>query len=147
MLAAGLQISRVSNSLQALAEITLGPLLILVGLVLLDVIHPTVSIGGAWMERWSKRVADLSNVGAFLLGGPGSASPVRTTEPVFSFSVDLFGYFEISDKLKAWTSSRRSCWNGVRFARRCTRRARFGCCMNRKSRGCIIAPAARAGMR
>ena len=68
VLAAGLQISRVSNSLQALAEITLGPLLILVGLVLLDVIHPTVSIGGAWMERWSKRVADWSNVGAFLLG-------------------------------------------------------------------------------
>ena len=68
VLAAGLQISRVSNSLQTLAEIGLGPLLILVGLVLLDVIHPTVSIGGAWMERLSKRVADWNGVGAFLLG-------------------------------------------------------------------------------
>ncbi len=68
VLAAGLQISRVSNSLQTLAEIALGPLLILVGLVLLDVIRPTVSIGGAWMERLSARVADWSGVGAFLLG-------------------------------------------------------------------------------
>jgi cytochrome c-type biogenesis protein len=68
LFAAGLQISRVSNSLQTVAEIALGPLLILVGLVLLDAIHPTVSVGGAWMERWSKRVADWNSVGAFLLG-------------------------------------------------------------------------------
>lgn len=68
VLAAGLQISRVSNGLQTLAEVALGPLLILVGLVLLDVIHPTVSIGGAWMERLSKRIADWNSVGAFLLG-------------------------------------------------------------------------------
>jgi len=65
---AGLQISRVSDSLQTLAEIALGPLLVLVGLVLLDVIHPTVSVGGVWMERWSKRIADWDSVGAFLLG-------------------------------------------------------------------------------
>jgi len=69
---AGWQISHVSNSLQTLAEIALGPLLILVGLVLLDVIHPTVSIGGASrsVERWSKRFADWNNTnaGAFLLG-------------------------------------------------------------------------------
>jgi len=68
VLAAGLQISRVSNSLQTLAEIALGPLLILVGLVLLDVIRPTVSIGGVWMERLTRRVADWSSAGAFLLG-------------------------------------------------------------------------------
>lgn len=68
VLAVGLQISRVSNSLQTLAEFALGPLLILVGLVLLDVIHPAVSVGGAWMERWSKRIADWNSVGAFLLG-------------------------------------------------------------------------------
>jgi len=68
VLAAGLQISRVSNSLQTLAEIGLGPLLILVGLVLLDVVHPAVSIGGAWMERLSKRVADWNSIGAFWLG-------------------------------------------------------------------------------
>ena len=68
LFAAGLQISRVSNSLQTLAEIALGPLLILVWLVLLDVIHPTVNLGGAWMERWSKRVADWNSIGAFLLG-------------------------------------------------------------------------------
>lgn len=68
VLTTGLQISRVSNSLQTLAEIALGPLLILVGLVLLDVIHPVVSVGGERMEHWSKRVADWNSVGAFLLG-------------------------------------------------------------------------------
>ncbi len=66
---AGLQIGRVSNSLQTMAEIGLGPLLILVGLVLLDVIRPSFTVGGKWMERWSKRVADWSSLGAFLLGG------------------------------------------------------------------------------
>ncbi len=65
----GLQISRVSNSLQTFAEIALGPLLILVGLMLLDLVRPSISIGGAWMERWSKCVGDWDNVGAFLLGG------------------------------------------------------------------------------
>ena len=64
----GLQISRVSNSLQTLAEIALGPLLILIGLVLLDVIHPTLNVGGAWIERLSKRIANWHSVGAFLLG-------------------------------------------------------------------------------
>jgi cytochrome c-type biogenesis protein len=68
VLTAGVQISRVSNSLQTLAEIVLGPLLILVGLVLFDVIRPTVSVGSAWMERWSRRIADWNNAGAFLLG-------------------------------------------------------------------------------
>jgi cytochrome c-type biogenesis protein len=66
---AGLQISRVSNSLQTLAEIALGPLLILVGLVLLDLVRPNLSMSGAWMERWSKRIAHWDSVGAFLLGG------------------------------------------------------------------------------
>jgi cytochrome c biogenesis protein CcdA len=65
---AGLQISRVSNGLQTLAEIVLGPLLILVGLVLFDVIRPTVSVGGAWMEQLSKRIANWNSAGAFLLG-------------------------------------------------------------------------------
>jgi cytochrome c-type biogenesis protein len=69
VLAAGLQMSRVSNTLQTFAEIALGPLLILVGLVLLDVIHPTLNVGGEWMERVSKRIADWNTLGAFLLGG------------------------------------------------------------------------------
>jgi cytochrome c biogenesis protein CcdA len=68
VLAAGFQISRVSNSLQTLAEIALGPLLILAGLVLLDVIRPTLNIGGVWMERLSAQVADWHYLGAFLLG-------------------------------------------------------------------------------
>ncbi len=68
LFAAGLQISRVSNSLQTFAEIALGPLLILVGLVLLDVIHPAVSVGGALMEQLSKRFADWNSASAFLLG-------------------------------------------------------------------------------
>ncbi len=65
---AGLQIGRVSNSLQTIAEVALGPLLILVGLVLLDVIRSSWMVGGVWMESWSKRIADWSMLGAFLLG-------------------------------------------------------------------------------
>ena len=70
VLTAGLQISRVSNSLQTLAEIALGPVLILVGLVLLDIFHPTFNLGGASrsVERWSKRIADWKGVGTFGLG-------------------------------------------------------------------------------
>ncbi len=68
ILATGLQMSRVSNTLQTLAEIALGPLLIVVGLVLLDLIHPTISVGGNWMEHASHRVADWDMLGAFLLG-------------------------------------------------------------------------------
>lgn len=68
LLTAGVQISHISNSLQTLAEVGLGPLLILVGLVLLDLVHPTVSVGGQWKEHLSKRLADGNSVGAFLLG-------------------------------------------------------------------------------
>lgn len=68
VLAAGVQISRVANSLQTVGEIALGPLLVLVGLVLLDVIRPNLAIGGAWLERWSQRLADRRGAGAFLLG-------------------------------------------------------------------------------
>ncbi len=68
ILTAGVQISRISDSLQTLAQVALGPVLILVGLVLLDLVHPTVNLGGEWMERWSKRLAGGSSVGAFLLG-------------------------------------------------------------------------------
>jgi cytochrome c-type biogenesis protein len=68
VLAAGVRISRISNSLQTVAEVGLGPLLILVGLVLLDLVHPTFSVGGQWKEHLSKRLADGHSVGAFLLG-------------------------------------------------------------------------------
>ncbi len=68
LFAAGLSISRVSNGLQTLADIALGPLLILVGLVLLDVIRTTFNVGGRWMEGLSHRFADWHDVGAFLLG-------------------------------------------------------------------------------
>lgn len=68
VLAVGLQMSRVSNSLQTFAEIALGPVLILVGLALLDVIHPTLNVGGEWLTRWAHRIATWKNIGAFLLG-------------------------------------------------------------------------------
>jgi len=68
LMAAGLQIGRLSNRLQTFADFVLGPLLILVGLVLLDVIHPTVRVGSVWMERMSTRIAHWGYVGAFLLG-------------------------------------------------------------------------------
>jgi cytochrome c-type biogenesis protein len=68
VLAAGLQMGRVSNSLQTFAEIALGPVLILVGLALLDVIHPTLNLGGEWLMRSAHRIATWKSIGAFLLG-------------------------------------------------------------------------------
>ncbi len=68
LITAGIQVSRVSNTLQTLAEVALGPLLIIVGLVLLDLVHPTIRMGGPWMERLARRLADGHSLGAFLLG-------------------------------------------------------------------------------
>ncbi len=68
VLTAGVQISRISNSLQALAEVALGPLLVVVGLILLDLVHPTLSVSGQWQERLAKRLAGGHSLGAFLLG-------------------------------------------------------------------------------
>ncbi len=68
VLAAGEQISQLAGGLQDVADVALGPVLILVGLVLLDIIHPSVTIGSTWLVRLQERVAQWKGIGAFLLG-------------------------------------------------------------------------------
>lgn len=68
VLAAGEQISQLAGGLQDVADIALGPVLILVGLVLLDIIHPNVTMGSTWLVRLQERVAQWKGIGAFLLG-------------------------------------------------------------------------------
>jgi cytochrome c biogenesis protein CcdA len=62
-----LRVARVANPLQTIAEWALGPVLILVGLVLLGVFKGSFGTGGAQerMMRWSGKLPLLS---AFLLG-------------------------------------------------------------------------------
>ncbi len=68
VLAAGGQVGRLAGGLQDAADVGLGPLLILVGLVLLDVIRPGLGGGSAWLATVQERVAQWRGVGAFLLG-------------------------------------------------------------------------------
>jgi cytochrome c biogenesis protein CcdA len=68
VLVAGAQVSQLAGSLQNAADVGLGPLLILVGLVLLDVIRPNLTAGSGLLMQLQERVAQWRVVGAFLLG-------------------------------------------------------------------------------
>lgn len=68
VLAAGEQISRLAGGLQDLGDIALGPILIVVGLVLLDVIPLNLGGGSAWLAGLQERVVGWKGIGAFLLG-------------------------------------------------------------------------------
>ena len=68
VLVAGAQVGRLAGSLQNVADVGLGPLLILVGLVLLDVIRPNLTAGSGLLMRLQERVAQRRGVGAFFLG-------------------------------------------------------------------------------
>lgn len=68
VLVAGAQVSQLAGGLQNAADVGLGPLLILVGLVLLDVIRPNLTAGSGLLMRLQERVAQWRGVGAFLLG-------------------------------------------------------------------------------
>jgi cytochrome c biogenesis protein CcdA len=68
VLLAGAQVSQLAGGLQSVADVGLGPLLILVGLVLLDVIRPDLSVGSGLLRRFQERVARWRGVGAFFLG-------------------------------------------------------------------------------
>jgi cytochrome c-type biogenesis protein len=68
ILAAGAQVSRLAGGLQDAADVGLGPVLILVGLVLLDVIRPDMTASSEWFARLRERVARWQGMGAFFLG-------------------------------------------------------------------------------
>ena len=68
ILAAGAQVAAIARPLQDIGEIVLGPVLILVGLVLLDVIRPELELGGGVMTRLRSRIPNRPGSGAFLLG-------------------------------------------------------------------------------
>jgi cytochrome c-type biogenesis protein len=65
---AGAQVSRLATGLQDAADLLLGPFLIFVGLVLLDVIHLRLPGGGNHLHRLRERVAKSRRGGAFGLG-------------------------------------------------------------------------------
>ncbi len=68
ILAAGARVAAVARPLQDIGEVVLGPILILVGLVLLDVIRPDIEIGGEALARLRGRARQMPGGGAFLLG-------------------------------------------------------------------------------
>ena len=68
VLVAGARVGRLAGGLQNVADVGLGPLLILVGLVLLDVIRPNLAAGSGLLMRLQERVAQWRGIGAFLLG-------------------------------------------------------------------------------
>jgi cytochrome c-type biogenesis protein len=68
VLKTGAQVSQLAGGLQSVADVGLGPLLILVGLVLLGVIRPNLTVGSGLLMRFQERVARWRGVGAFFLG-------------------------------------------------------------------------------
>jgi cytochrome c-type biogenesis protein len=68
ILAAGAQVSRLAGGLQDVADVGLGPLLILVGLVLLDIVRPDLAASLGLFAPLRERVAQWRGVGAFFLG-------------------------------------------------------------------------------
>jgi cytochrome c-type biogenesis protein len=68
VLVAGARISRLAGGLQRVTEVGLGPLLILVGLVLLDIVRPNLISGFGLLARLQERVVHWPGVGSFLLG-------------------------------------------------------------------------------
>ena len=68
VLMTGARVGQLAGSLQNVADVGLGPLLILVGLVLLDVIRPNLTAGSGLLVRLQERVAQRRGVGAFFLG-------------------------------------------------------------------------------
>ena len=68
VLAAGAQASHLAGGLQDLADIALGPLLVVVGLVLVGVIHLAASPLSGRLLPLQEKVANWRGPGAFVLG-------------------------------------------------------------------------------
>jgi len=65
---AGLEIPGVASFLQDFGERILGPLLIVVGLIMLNIDRVSFNIGGAKLSSIGGKVADWGMLGGFLLG-------------------------------------------------------------------------------
>ena len=64
----GLKVSTISSFLQNIGEKVLGPLLIIIGLILLDVIKISFSKGSSILQGISQRVSNWGLLGALSLG-------------------------------------------------------------------------------
>jgi len=65
---AGVKIPRISLLLQDVGEHALGPLLIVVGFILLDIVKLPLVQGSGWLTSLGERVANWGSMGGFLLG-------------------------------------------------------------------------------
>ena len=68
IITAGLEIPRVASFLQNFGEKILGPLLIVVGLIMLNIDRLSFNIGGGKLSSIGRKVADWGMLGGFLLG-------------------------------------------------------------------------------
>ncbi len=68
IIVAGLEIPGVASFLQDFGEQILGPLLIVVGLIMLNIGRFSFSLGGGKLASIGGKVADLGMIGGFLLG-------------------------------------------------------------------------------
>jgi len=68
LIVAGLEIPGVASFLQDFGEKILGPLLIVVGLIMLNIDRCSFSLGGGKLASLGGKVADWGMIGGFLLG-------------------------------------------------------------------------------
>ena len=68
IIVAGLEIPGVATFLQDFGEQVLGPLLIVVGVIMLSINKISLSLGGGKLSSMGAKVADWGMVGGFLLG-------------------------------------------------------------------------------
>ena len=68
IIVAGLEVPGVASFLQDFGEQVLGPLLIVVGMIMLIVNRISLSLGGGRLSSIGEKVADWGTVGGFLLG-------------------------------------------------------------------------------
>ena len=68
IIVAGLEIPGVASFLQDFGEQVLGPLLIVVGVIMLSINKISLSVGGGRLSAIGEKVADWGMIGGFLLG-------------------------------------------------------------------------------
>jgi len=68
IIVAGLEIPGVASFLQDFGEQVLGPLLIVVGVIMLSINKISLSLGGGKLSSIGEKVADWGMIGGFLLG-------------------------------------------------------------------------------
>ncbi|MBU0591006.1 sulfite exporter TauE/SafE family protein [Candidatus Micrarchaeota archaeon] len=65
---AGINMQGISFFLQQYGEKLLGPLLILISMIMLELVKPTFALGGSKIASLQEKVAEKGYLGAFLLG-------------------------------------------------------------------------------